>query len=111
MVERFENLVAWQKARVLAQTVYKMTRERTFAKDIGLSSQIQRAAYPSWLILQRALNEIVLENSISFCLLQKAPVPRFDLTSTPHMMLDTSNKIASQNYSFRLKKWDGLSEG
>jgi four helix bundle protein len=43
-VERFEDLVAWQKARVLAQTVYKMTRERTFAKDIGLSSQIQRAA-------------------------------------------------------------------
>jgi four helix bundle protein len=43
-VERFEDLVAWQKARVLAQTVYKMTRERTFAKDIGLSNQVQRAA-------------------------------------------------------------------
>ena len=43
-VERFEDLVARQKARVLAQTVYKMTRERTFAKDIGLSSQVQRAA-------------------------------------------------------------------
>jgi len=38
-------------------------------------------------------------------------VPRFDLTSTPHMMRDTSHKIASQSYSFRLRKWDGLSEG
>ncbi|MGH7219311.1 MAG: four helix bundle protein, partial [Nitrospiraceae bacterium] len=43
-IERFEDLVAWQKARVLAQTVYKMTREHMFAKDIGLSSQVQRAA-------------------------------------------------------------------
>jgi four helix bundle protein len=43
-IDRFEDLVAWQKARALAQTVYKITRERTFAKDIGLCSQVQRAA-------------------------------------------------------------------
>ena len=43
-IERFEDLVAWQKARMLTQTVYTMTRERTFAKDFGLSSQVQRAA-------------------------------------------------------------------
>jgi four helix bundle protein len=43
-VERFEDLIAWQKARVLAQTVYMMTRDRIFAKDIGLSNQVQRAA-------------------------------------------------------------------
>jgi four helix bundle protein len=43
-IERFEDLVAWQKARALAQVVYKMTRERIFAKDIGLSGQLQRAA-------------------------------------------------------------------
>jgi four helix bundle protein len=43
-VERFEDLIAWQRARLLTQTVYSMTKERTFAKDIGLSSQVQRAA-------------------------------------------------------------------
>ncbi len=43
-IERFEDLIAWQKARVLTQTVYTMTRERTFAKDMGLSNQVQRAA-------------------------------------------------------------------
>jgi len=43
-IERFEDLVAWQKARVLTQTVYAITRDRSFAKDIGLSSQVQRAA-------------------------------------------------------------------
>jgi four helix bundle protein len=43
-VERFEDLIAWQKARALARTVYSMTREKSFAKDIGLSNQVQCAA-------------------------------------------------------------------
>src|SRR5690348_13318326 len=43
-VERFEDLIAWQKARMLAGEVYKVTRLGGFAKDFGLSGQIQRAA-------------------------------------------------------------------
>ena len=43
-VEKFEDLIAWQKARCLARTVYRATRERDFARDIGLAGQIQRAA-------------------------------------------------------------------
>jgi four helix bundle protein len=43
-VQRFEDLVAWQKARALAKTVYEITRDRAFARDRGLACQIQRAA-------------------------------------------------------------------
>ncbi len=43
-VEKFEDLIAWQKARVLTKQVYLATRQGAFAKDFGLSSQIQRAA-------------------------------------------------------------------
>ena len=43
-IERFEDLVAWQKARLLTQAIYALTRGRMFIKDIGLSGQIQRAA-------------------------------------------------------------------
>jgi four helix bundle protein len=43
-VERFEDLVAWQKARSLTCGVYQMTRQGAFAKDFGLGNQIQRAA-------------------------------------------------------------------
>ena len=43
-VERFEDLVAWQKAKVLAKEVYAVTHAGKFLKDFGLSSQIQRAA-------------------------------------------------------------------
>ena len=43
-VYRFEDLVAWQRARVLAGRVYECTRAEPFRRDFGLSSQAQRAA-------------------------------------------------------------------
>jgi four helix bundle protein len=43
-IGRFEDLVAWQKARVLTRDIYGVTQQGKFAKDFGLSGQIQRAA-------------------------------------------------------------------
>ena len=43
-IERFEDLIAWQKARELTRDIYQITRQGVFAKDFGLSGQIQRAA-------------------------------------------------------------------
>jgi four helix bundle protein len=43
-LSRFEDLVAWQKARVLTRDVYKTTQRGTIAKDWALSSQLQRAS-------------------------------------------------------------------
>lgn len=43
-VTRFQDLIAWKKARILAGEVYKATRQAEFYRDFGLSSQIQRAA-------------------------------------------------------------------
>jgi four helix bundle protein len=43
-IERFEDLVAWQKARELTAAVYRAAFGGTFAKDFGLRDQIQRAA-------------------------------------------------------------------
>ncbi len=43
-IERFEELVAWQKARVLTSEIYKATADGDFGKDFGLKNQIQRAA-------------------------------------------------------------------
>ena len=43
-VNRFQDLIAWQKARVLASSVYLTTRAEPFSRDFGLSGQIQRAA-------------------------------------------------------------------
>jgi four helix bundle protein len=43
-VKRFEDLIAWQKARILTKTIYAVTRAGLFAKDYGLRDQIRRAA-------------------------------------------------------------------
>ena len=43
-IERFEDLVAWQKARVLTRLIYQATQKERFSRDFGLSGQIQRAA-------------------------------------------------------------------
>src|SRR5690606_33918083 len=39
-----EDLIAWQKARVLTRAIYQVTQTGKFAKDFGLAGQIQRAA-------------------------------------------------------------------
>jgi four helix bundle protein len=43
-IERFEDLVGWQRARELTTLVYQATRTAPFSKDFGLRDQIQRAA-------------------------------------------------------------------
>jgi len=43
-IERFEELIAWQKARGLAREIYRVTEEGRFSRDFGLKDQIRRAA-------------------------------------------------------------------
>ena len=43
-IEKFEDLIAWQKARELTRQVYDVTRTGSFSKDFGLCDQIRRAA-------------------------------------------------------------------
>ena len=43
-IERFEDLIAWQKARELTRRIYLCTGVGAFAKDFGLRDQIRRAS-------------------------------------------------------------------
>jgi four helix bundle protein len=43
-IDRFEDLIAWQKARELTRAIYQVTRQGAFARDFGLARQMQRAA-------------------------------------------------------------------
>jgi len=43
-IERFEDIIAWQRARVLTNEIYASTRIGQFARDYGLKDQIQRAS-------------------------------------------------------------------
>ena len=43
-VRRFQDLIAWQKARTLTARIYDVTRQERFARDLGLAGQMQRAS-------------------------------------------------------------------
>lgn len=43
-IVRFEDIEAWDAARRLRQTVYRLTRQAGFARDYALVDQIRRAA-------------------------------------------------------------------
>jgi four helix bundle protein len=43
-VSRFEDLIAWQKARLLTRRIYEITKRTDMSRDFGLSGQMQRAA-------------------------------------------------------------------
>ncbi len=44
LIQRFEDIHAWQEARQLVNRIYEITRQGEFGKDFGLRDQIQRAA-------------------------------------------------------------------
>lgn len=43
-IERFEDLICWQRARELANAVYDLTERATFSRDARLRGQLQGAA-------------------------------------------------------------------
>ena len=43
-ITRFEDIRAWQTARVLTQRVYGLSNQGAFARDFGLRDQMRRAA-------------------------------------------------------------------
>jgi four helix bundle protein len=43
-IEKFEDFIAWQKARELTREIYKVTNLDKFARDFGLKDQIRRSA-------------------------------------------------------------------
>ena len=47
LIKRFEDIQAWQEARMLVKMVYAITNKEPFSKDFGMCDQIRRAAVSS----------------------------------------------------------------
>ena len=45
-IEKFEDLIAWQKARELTKIIYQITNQGKFSTDFGLRDQIRRSQFP-----------------------------------------------------------------
>ena len=62
--ERFEDIEAWKKTRLLVNVIYKMTAAGEFARDYGLKDQIRRAAVS---VLSNISEGFEREGNTEFC--------------------------------------------
>jgi four helix bundle protein len=44
LIKKFEDIIAWQEARNLVSSIYRLTNSGALAKDYGMRDQLQRAA-------------------------------------------------------------------
>ena len=44
MIQKFEDIQAWQEARTLMKMIYSLTNKDLFSKDFGMRDQIRRAS-------------------------------------------------------------------
>ena len=44
MIQRFEDIQAWQESRKLVKMIYALTHKDLFSKDYGMRDQIRRAS-------------------------------------------------------------------
>ena len=44
MIQRFEDIQAWQEAGKLVKMIYSLTNKESFSKDFGMRDQIRRAS-------------------------------------------------------------------
>jgi four helix bundle protein len=51
-INRFEEIEAWQAARLLTRRIYEITNQGAFAHDFGLRDQMRRAALSVIINLQ-----------------------------------------------------------
>ena len=65
-VSRFEDLIAWQKARELAREIYVTTSNGKFGQDFGLRDQIRRAGFRSCRTSPKVSSEEARRNFITF---------------------------------------------
>lgn len=76
-VEPFEDLVVWQKGRLLTDLIYQYTRQGAFAKDFG-TGQMQRAAVSVVSNIAEDLNVAAVTSFINACYSLKPRVQNCD---------------------------------
>jgi len=85
-IERFEELVAWRKARELTAKVYALTREDGFAQDFGLKDQARRSAVSIMSNIAEGFERGSLSEFHQFLLIAKASCA--ELRSQLYVALD-----------------------
>ena len=68
-ITRFEDLIAWQRARELTNVIYRVSTPRPFSRDFAMRNQIRSAALSRSQLYaafdQGYVNDVTLESSLT----------------------------------------------
>lgn len=86
-VKRFEDLIAWQKARDLAREIYLATKSSEFARALHCRLKYNAQQSLLWQISLKVSNALVRRSFLIFCRLQKHLVQRLGHIFISHLIL------------------------
>ena len=78
-IERFEDFIAWQKARKLTADIYRVTSEGSLREILDSRIKLGERQYPVCRTSPKDSNEEDRPSFISFFRLQKHLAPSFSL--------------------------------
>lgn len=96
-IKNFEDLKAWQEARVLTNKIYKITANLPFSKDYSLKDQIRRASSSVMLNIAEGFDSGYDQAFIQF--LSYAKRSCSEVQSILYISLD-NNYISSNDFGF-----------
>ncbi|MDA8240998.1 MAG: four helix bundle protein [Nitrospiraceae bacterium] len=87
-IERFEDIVAWQKARELVKGIYHLSGEGQFSRDFGLRDQLRRPAVSVMLNIAEGFARKTSREFIQFLVVAHGSVA--EVQSALYVALDQS---------------------
>jgi four helix bundle protein len=85
-IEKFEDLICWQKARILVREIYKATSMGDFSKDYDAKNQIRRAALSSMSNIAEGFGRVSKKEFIRF--LEISATSASEVKSILYVVLD-----------------------
>src|SRR5438045_2363863 len=105
-VERFEDIIAWQKARTLTRTIYQLTTAALLANDFALRNQMRRAAISVPRILLKDTSARGRVNFTAFYASRKHRARSCARSSTSRRTSATLPKNTFANCLTQPKRWE-----
>ena len=101
IMERFEDIVAWQKARELTAEIYRFSQQERLRKDFALRDQMVRAAISIMANIAEGFERGRLSEFHQFLSISKASCA--ELRSHLYVALDADYLTAEEFETLRLK--------
>jgi four helix bundle protein len=90
VIQRFEDIEAWQLARNVTQRIYKLSSSGEFARDFGLKDQIRRSAVSIMSNIAEGFERDGIASSLTFSAWQKARAERLEHNSAWRLIKNSS---------------------